>query len=170
MDDGTSSNETRLGAVRDIQFVLDTLAIDEDLLIIAGDNLLDFSMTSFLRYAMEKQSSCTMRYFEADPARLRRSGVSVIDGDERLLSLEEKPAEPRSHWCTPPFYFYTKEDLGKIRTAIQDGCGVDAPGSLVAWMCVHSRMYSMEMPGHRFDIGNLESYEAARKNYRGIER
>lgn len=170
VDDGTGSNETRLGAVRDIQFVLDTLAIDEELLIIAGDNLLDFSMTSFLRYAMEKQSSCTMRYFEADPARLRRSGVSVIDGDERLLSLEEKPAEPRSHWCTPPFYFYTKEDLGKIRTAIQEGCGVDAPGSLVAWMCVHSRMYSMEMPGHRFDIGNLESYEAARKNYRGIER
>ena len=170
VDDGTDSNETRLGAVLDIQFVLDTLALDEDLLIIAGDNLLDFSMTSFLRYAMEKQSSCTMRYFEADPARLRRSGVSVIDGDERLLSLEEKPAEPRSHWCTPPFYFYTKEDLGKIRTAIQEGCGVDAPGSLVAWMCVHSRMYSMEMPGHRFDIGNLESYEAARKNYRGIER
>ena len=170
VDDGTDSNETRLGAVLDIQFVLDTLALDEDLLIIAGDNLLDFSLTSFLRYAMGKQSSCTMRYYEPDPARLRRSGVAVIDGDERLLSLEEKPAEPHSHWCTPPFYFYTREDLGKIQTAIGEGCGVDAPGSLVAWMCVHSRMYSMEMPGHRFDIGNLESYETARNNYRGITK
>ena len=170
VDDGTDSNETRLGAVLDIQFVLDTLALDEDLLIIAGDNLLDFSLTSFLRYAMGKQSSCTMRYYEPDPARLRRSGVAVIDGDERLLSLEEKPAEPHSHWCTPPFYFYTREDLGKIQTAIGEGCGVDAPGSLVAWMCVHSRMYSMEMPGHRFDIGNMESYEKARNNYRGITK
>lgn len=170
VDDGTDSNETRLGAVLDIQFVLDTLALDEDLLIIAGDNLLDFSLTSFLRYAMGKQSSCTMRYYEPDPARLRRSGVAVIDGDERLLSLEEKPAEPHSHWCTPPFYFYTWEDLGKIQSAIGEGCGVDAPGSLVAWMCVHSRMYSMEMPGHRFDIGNLESYETARNNYRGITK
>lgn len=170
VDDGTDSNETRLGAVLDIQFVLDTLALDEDLLIIAGDNLLDFSLTSFLRYAMGKQSSCTMRYYEPDPARLRRSGVAVIDRDERLLSLEEKPAEPHSHWCTPPFYFYTREDLGKIQTAIGEGCGVDAPGSLVAWMCVHSRMYSMEMPGHRFDIGNMESYEKARNNYRGITK
>ena len=170
VDDGTDSNETRLGAVRDIQFVLDTLHLKEDLLVIAGDNLLDFSMTAFLRYAMEKRSSCTMRYYEADPARLRRSGVALIDGEERLLSLEEKPAEPKSNWCTPPFYFYTKEDLGKIRTAILDGCGVDAPGSLVAWMCGHSRMYSMEMPGRRFDIGNLESLDAARKNYRGIEK
>lgn len=170
VDDGTGSNETRLGAVLDIQFVLDTLALDEDLLIIAGDNLLDFSLTSFLRYAMGKQSSCTMRYYEPDPARLRRSGVAVIDGDERLLSLEEKPAEPHSHWCTPPFYFYTREDLGKIQTAIGEGCGVDAPGSLVAWMCVHSRMYSMEMPGHRFDIGNMESYEKARNNYHGITK
>ena len=170
VDDGTDSNETRLGAVRDIQFVLDTLSLHEDLLIIAGDNLLDFSLTSFLRYAMEKQSSCTMRYYEADLARLRRSGVSVIDGEERLLSLEEKPAEPKSHWCTPPLYFYTEEDLGKIQSAIEEGCGVDAPGSLVAWMCAHSRMYSMEMPGHRFDIGNLESYETARNNYRGITK
>lgn len=169
-DDGTDSNETRLGAVRDIQFVLDTLELDEDLLIIAGDNLLDFSLTSFLRYAMEKKCSCTMRYYEPDPARLRKSGVAQIDGNERLLSLEEKPAEPKSHWCTPPFYFYTKEDLAKIKTAIADGCGVDAPGSLVAWMCRHSRMYSMEMPGRRFDIGNLDSYEAARNNYRGIAK
>ena len=170
VDDGTESNETRLGAVRDIQFVLDALQVNEDLLVIAGDNLLDFSLTSFLHYAQEKGSSCTMRYFESDPARLRRSGVAQIDEDERLLSLEEKPALPKSNWCTPPFYFYIKEDLQKIQTAIDEGCGVDAPGSLVAWMCRHSVMHSMEMPGQRFDIGSLESYEAAQSQYGGITR
>ncbi len=170
VDDGTDSNETRLGAVRDIQFAIDALSLDDDLLILAGDNVLDFSLTGFLRYAQEKRTSCTMRYYEADTARLRKSGVAEIGEGERLLSLEEKPAEPRSNWCTPPFYFYTKDDAHKIREAIADGCGVDAPGSLVSWMCRHSVLHSMEMPGSRYDIGNLESYARVQAEYRGITR
>ena len=170
LDDGTSTNETRLGAVCDIQFAIDSLGIDDDLLILAGDNVLDFSLSSFIRYAKEKASSCTMRYYESETARLRKSGVSIIDEQERLLSLEEKTAEPKSNWCTPPFYFYTKEDVRAIRTAIEDGCGTDAPGSLVAWMCQHSTLHSMEMPGSRYDIGNLESYRAVQESYRGICR
>ena len=168
-DDGTSTNETRLGAVRDIQFAIDTLGLDDDLLIIAGDNLLDFSLTGFLRYASEKGTSCTMRYYEPDENKLRSVGVSEIDENERLLSLEEKPDQPKSHWCTPPFYFYTKADAARIGDAIKDGCGTDAPGSLVAWMCRHSVLYSMEMPGNRYDIGNLESYETVQKTYQGIK-
>ena len=111
-----------------------------------------------------------MRYYEADEKRLTKSGVAELGEGERLLSLEEKPAQPRSHWCTPPFYFYKKDDARRIPEAIADGCGVDAPGSLVAWMCRHSVMHSMEMPGSRYDIGNLESYEAVKKIYRGITK
>ena len=170
VDDGTSTNETRLGAVCDIQFAIDELGLDEDLLIIAGDNVLDFSLTAFIRYAQEKGASCAMRYYEADEAKLRRSGVSEIDDTELLLSMEEKPAHPRSHWCTPPFYFYRKADAARIRDAIADGCGTDAPGSLVAWMCRHSVLYSMEMPGSRYDIGNLESYQKVQETYRGITK
>lgn len=169
VDDGTSTNETRLGAVRDIQYALDRLNLDDDLLIIAGDNVLDFSLTSFLRYVQEKGTSCTMRYYEPDESKLKRCGVSEIDGNERLLSLEEKPDAPKSHWCTPPFYFYTKADAARIKEAIADGCGTDAPGSLVAWMCRRSVMHSMEMPGSRYDIGNLESYETVQKTYKGIK-
>lgn len=170
VDDGTSTNETRLGAVCDIQFAIDKLGLKDDLLIIAGDNVLDFSLTHFIRYAREKQTSCTMRYWEEDPKRLSKSGVSEIGPDEVLISLEEKPAEPKSHWCTPPFYIYQSADVAKIRDAISGGCGTDAPGSLVAWMCRHSVLHSMEMPGSRYDIGNLESYENVQKTYRGITR
>lgn len=170
VDDGTSTNETRLGAVCDIQFAIDKLGLDDDLLILAGDNVLDFSLTAFLRYAGEKGTSCVMRYFEPEEARLRRSGVSEIDESERLLSMEEKPAEPKSHWCTPPFYFYMKADAARIRDAIEDGCSTDAPGSLAAWMCRHSVLYSMEMPGSRYDIGNLESYQKVQETYRGITK
>lgn len=170
IDDGTNTNETRLGAVCDIQFAVNRLKIDDDLLIIAGDNVLDFSLTSFLRYALRKGTSCTMRYYESDESKLRRVGVSEIDDNERLLSLEEKPEKPKSHWCTPPFYFYKRADAARIRDAIADGCGTDAPGSLVAWMCRHTVMHSMEMPGRRYDIGDPESYETVQKIYRGITR
>ena len=168
VDDGTSSNETRLGAVCDMQFALDKLGIDDDLLVIAGDNVLDFSLTTFIRYAKEKNTSCTMRYWEEDVKRLKKSGISELGEGDVLLSLEEKPEMPKSNWCTPPFYFYKKEDARKIRDAIADGCGTDAPGSLVAWMCTHSVLHSMEMRGSRYDIGNLESYEAVKRDYKGI--
>ena len=166
VDDGTESNETRLGAVCDIQFAIDELGLRDDLLVIAGDNVLDFSLRSFVDYAEKAGTSCTMRYWEADEAKLRRAGVSEVEG-ERLISFEEKPLEPKSHWCTPPFYFYVAEDVKKIREAIADGCGTDAPGSLVAWMCKRSPMHSMVMPGKRFDIGDMASYLAVRDSYTG---
>ena len=84
--------------------------------------------------------------------------------------MEEKPEVPKSNWCTPPFYVYKAEDVKKIKQAIKDGCATDAPGSLVAWMCKHSVLHSMEMPGSRYDIGSLESYENVQKNYRGITK
>ena len=167
VDDGTSSNETRLGAVRDIQFAIDELGLDDDLLVIAGDNVLDFSLRTFTDYSEKAGTSCTMRYWEDDDKRLSRSGVSLVDGD-RLIEFEEKPASPKSHWATPPFYYYVKADAAKIRDAIADGCGTDTPGSLVAWMCVHSPMHSMIMPGKRYDIGNIESYRKVREEYKGI--
>ena len=167
VDDGTSTNETRLGAVCDIQFAIDQLGLDDDLLVIAGDNVLDFSLRKYIDYAKEAGTSCTMRYWEEDEVKLRRAGVSEVDG-ERLVSFEEKPAQPKSHWCTPPFYYYVKGDAKRIREAIADGCGTDAPGSLVAWMCQRSQIHSMVMPGKRYDIGNLESYEAVKRDYHGI--
>ena len=153
-----------------MQFAIEKLGLDEDLLVIAGDNVLDFSLTSFLRYAEEKGTSCTMRYFETDEKRLKKSGISEVGENDVLLSLEEKPEHPKSNWCTPPFYFYTRADAAKIKDAIAGGCGTDAPGSLVAWMCRHAVLHSMEMLGSRYDIGNLESYEAVKKNYKGITK
>ena len=169
VDDGTESNETRLGAICDIQFAIDELGLRDDLLVIAGDNVLDFSLRSFVDYAEKAGTSCTMRYWEDDEAKLRRAGVSEVEG-ERLISFEEKPLAPKSHWCTPPFYFYVAEDVKKIREAIADGCGTDAPGSLVAWMCRRSPMHSMVMPGKRFDIGDMASYLAVRDSYAGPGR
>lgn len=170
LDDGTESNETRLGAVKDIEFAIDTLHLTGDMLVIAGDNVLDFSLTKFIAYAEEKQTSCIMRYYEASEQKLRKCGVVQVDENDNILGMEEKPAEPKSHWCCPPFYYYTAEDAGLVKKGIESGCGTDAPGSYIAWLCTQTKVHAMEMPGSRYDVGNLESYTKIKNEYKGIEQ
>lgn len=170
VDDGTSTNETRLGAVCDIQFAIESLGLDDDLIVIAGDNVLDFSLVRFIEYSRSKGTSCIMRFFEPSEQRLRKCGVVEIDPEDLVLGMEEKPSEPRSHWCCPPFYFYTRRDAGMIPDGIASGCGTDAPGSYIAWLVTQVPIHAMEMPGHRYDIGDLESYRTVCEQYHGIER
>lgn len=167
VDDNTSDNETRLGAVCDIQFAIEKLGLDDDMLVIAGDNLLDFSLTSFAEYAVKKKASCIMRYFEPSREKLVKCGVVEIDENDKILSMTEKSPNPKTNWCCPPFYFYSKEDARLIGKGIESGCGTDAPGSFIAWLASVTNVYAMEMPGKRFDIGNLESYENVKKEYNG---
>lgn len=169
VDDGTSTNETRLGAVRDIKFAVDSLGLDDDLLVIAGDNVLDFSLVSLIDYFKAKGTTCIMRFYEPSEQRLRKCGVVQVDGQDRILDMTEKPAEPKSHWCCPPFYVYTRQDARLIPEAIASGCGVDAPGSFIAWLAARVPVHAMEMPGRRYDIGNLESYKEVQATYNGIE-
>lgn len=168
VDDGTSTNETRLGAVCDIQFAIDKLNLDDDMLVIAGDNLLDFSLTKFIEYAKSKNATCIMRYFEPSQEKLKKCGVVTVDNDDKIINMVEKPANPESNWCCPPFYYYTEESAKLIKKGIESGCGVDAPGSFIAWLCKQVVAFAMEMPGRRYDIGNLESYEQVKKEYKGI--
>ena len=168
VDDGTSTNETRLGAVCDIEFAINKLSLDDEMLVIAGDNVLDFSLTKFIRYAKEKGTSCIMRYYEPETKRLLKSGVVTVDDRDLVLEMTEKSAQPATNWCCPPFYFYTREDARLVKKGIASGCGTDAPGSYIAWLCHKTDVHAMEMPGKRFDIGNLESYERVKEEYKGI--
>lgn len=168
VDDGTSTNETRLGAVCDIQFAIEQLNLDDDMLVIAGDNLLDFSLQRFVHYAHKKQTSCTMRFWETDEQRLLKCGVVTIDEQDRILRMTEKSPTPETHWCCPPFYYYTRQDARLVKKGIDNGCGTDAPGSYIAWLCTQTPVHAMEMPGKRYDIGNLQSYEQVQHNYQGI--
>ncbi len=168
LDDGTTSNDTRLGAVKDIQFAIERCCLDEDLLVMAGDNLLDFSLSGFVQFALDRKASCVMRYYEAEDARLRKSGVAEVGSGGRLLTMTEKPEHPVSHWCVPAFYCLAAADVHQVRCAIEGGCGTDAPGSFIAWLCRRTQMYAWEMPGHRYDIGTLAGYEEIKRTYRGL--
>ncbi len=170
LDDGTTSNETRLGAVKDIWFAIESRKLNDDLLVIAGDNLLTFSLTHFIHYVRQKKASCTMRYYEDNWERLLKAGVVTVDEDDRILRMTEKSPNPETHWACPAFYYYTRQDAALVEKGIAAGCGTDAPGSYLAWLSTQRPVYAMEMPGSRYDIGNLETYEKAQTEYRGIEK
>lgn len=170
IDDGSTENENRLGAVRDIAFAIKKLDINDDLVVLAGDNLLDFSLKGFIDYFKNKKATCVMRHFEQNVDKLRKTGVATIDNDDKMIHMEEKPKDPVSNWAVPPFYIYAKEDLSKINEGIEAGCPTDAPGNFISWLCKESDIYAYEMPGKRFDIGSIEGYENIKNHYKGIKR
>ena len=170
VDDGTDTNETRIGAVRDILYAIKKLCLDDDMLVIAGDNVLDFSLAKFIEYAKAKGTACIMRYFEADYKKLLKCGVVTVDENDKVLEMTEKSPNPATHWCCPPFDYLTRQEARLVARGIAEGCGTDAPGSYIAWLCKQTDVHAMEMPGKRYDIGNLESYEKVKAEYNGIKK
>ena len=140
----------------------------DDLLVLAGDNVMDFSFNSFVTYFERKQTTCIMRYRVPGLKGPCKFGVATIDEDDLVLKMIEKPQVPESEWAVPPFYIYKSSDIGLVRVGIESGCGVDAPGSYVAWLSTRVPMYAMEMPGRRYDIGNLESYRSVCERFKSL--
>jgi len=161
VDDGTETNETRLGAVCDLLFALQKLQIDDDLLVVAADNILFFSFQEFVDFAKEKGTSCIMCHEQPSVEKLQRTGVVVLDDQNRVLNMEEKPQVPKSHWAVPPFYIYKKADLDLVRHSVENGCGKDAPGNLAHYMVDHTTVHAWPMTAGRFDIGSLDTYKEA---------
>ena len=165
VDDGTESNETRLGAVCDLLYAMEKLQIDDDLLVVAADNILFFSFQEFVDFAYAKQTSCIMCHEQPSLEKLQRTGVVVLDEQMRVLNMEEKPQEPKSTWAVPPFYIYLKKDLELVRSSVANGCGKDAPGNLAHYMVDATTMHAWPMSAGRFDIGSLDTYKEAWEKY-----
>jgi len=161
IDDGTDTNETRLGAVGDLLYTMDKLQIDDDLLVVAADNLLFFSFREFVEFAKEKQTSCIMYHEQPSIEKLQRTGVVVLDDNNRVLEMAEKPQVPKTHFAVPPFYIYLRKDLDLICHALENGCGNDAPGNLAHYMVDNTTMHAWPMSAGRFDIGSLDTYYEA---------
>jgi glucose-1-phosphate thymidylyltransferase len=165
VDDGTESNETRLGAVRDLLLAIDTFHVDDDMMVLAADNILDFSFQGFVDFFKEKGSSVIMCHHEPELKKLQRTGVIAVDDNWRVLQMQEKPQAPVSHWAVPPFYLYKKSDLPLIKDCMNHGCGFDAPGNLAHYLVDKTTVHAWQMPGSRFDIGSMDSYEEAQRKF-----
>lgn len=167
IDDGTETNDTRLGAVCDLLFAMEKLGIDDDMLVVAADNLLFFSFKEFVDFANEKGTSCIMCHEQPSIEKLQRTGVVVLDENNRVMNMEEKPEHPKSHWAVPPFYIYKKHDLDLIRHSVESGCGKDAPGNLAHYMVDRTTIHAWPMSAGRFDIGSLDTYYEACEKFGG---
>ena len=120
LDDGTSTNDTRLGAVKDIQLAIDKLQLDDDLLVMAGDNVLDFSLSGFVKFAMEKNTSSVMCHEENELKKQQKTAIITLYENNMITSYEEKPKKPKGNLAVPRFYYYGGCDVKRIREGLDE--------------------------------------------------
>ena len=160
-DDGTTSNEDRLGAIGDIQFVRERAGIDDDLLVIAGDNLFDFSLADFVAYWRAKGGSALAVYDVGDIELAKLYGVVEVDADDRVVGFVEKPAEPASTLAATASYLYAREHAALIEGYLADGNPPDQPGNFIAWLHTRAPVYAYRFAGEWHDVGDPDQLLAA---------
>jgi glucose-1-phosphate thymidylyltransferase len=155
-DDGTTSNEDRLGAIGDIAFTIERAGLrGEDLLIVAGDNLIGYSLRTFVEFWREKGGSAIAVYEVEDRSLLPQYGVVELDDDDRVVGLEEKPAEPKSDLAATAAYLYRGADLELLPRYLEEGNAPDAPGNFAVWLHTRTPLYGYRFSGEWHDIGDL---------------
>ncbi|MFQ5862095.1 MAG: nucleotidyltransferase family protein [Candidatus Brocadiales bacterium] len=159
INDGTLTNETRLGSIRDIQLVITEKNIRDDLMVMGGDNIFDLSFKNFADYFKEKKSDVVAVHRVTETERLRRTGVILMDDDKKLTTFQEKPANPVSKLAVPPLYIFRKETLPLVAEYIREGNNTDAPGNLIAWLLKRRPVSGYLFKGRCYDIGDIKSYE-----------
>ena len=165
VNDGTDSDENRLGAIGDIGFVLEREGIDDDVVVIAGDNLFTSSLEGFAKLARDRQAPILAVHDVGDPTLVPNYNTVEIDGDGRITYFEEKPQEARSTLAGIAIYFYPRQVLPMIRRYLREGHNPDQPGRLVEWLYRRTPVYVWELPGSWYDIGALDQLEVARADF-----
>lgn len=168
IDDGTTDDSNKLGAIGDIQFVIDKLSIDEDLMIIAGDNLFTYKLSDMYDFFKTNGKDTLVAIHVESVEQLRKLAVANLDEDGKVLSLVEKPKEPKSHTAIYATYMYLKETLPMIRQYLDEGNTPDAPGNFPSWLYTRKDVLAYRAPGICIDIGTPENYKDVCENYKEI--
>lgn len=165
INDGTLSNEDRLGAVGDIHFVLQQQKVNEDLLVIAGDNLFGFSLREFLSFHKKNgQKSLVAIHDLGDPEKVKgRYGVVLLN-KSRIINFEEKPQVPKSSIAATACYLFNAKDLQFVGQALRQG-KADNPGDFIKYLVATSEVHGFVFDEHCFDVGTPESLQEAEELY-----
>lgn len=159
-DDMTISNDDKLGAIGDIQFVIDKANIKDDLLIVAGDNLLEFDINPFIRFAQEHGSSVGLKNLKNKDL-VSHYSVLEIDKKNKIIYFEEKPPSPRSTLISIGLYYFIAKHVGLIKKYLKEGHNPDAPGYYIQWLHRQIDLHGYVFEGEWFDIGDIDSYNKA---------
>jgi glucose-1-phosphate thymidylyltransferase len=156
-DDGTSTNEDRLGAIGDIRFTIEQARIDDDLLVIAGDNLFDYSLADYVSWWRGKGRSSAVALHDVGDLRLASQyGVAELDAGERFVDFVEKPPEPRSTLATTATYLFHRDHVPLVGDYLRSGEPPDPPGRFIAWLYEREPVYGYRFEGEWLDIGDHE--------------
>lgn len=168
-DDRTTSDTDRLGAIGDIHFVMKEAGLDDDLVIVAGDNLFSGHLNDYVTDARRRGILIGV-YDVGDLEAIKKYNNITMDGDGRVTFFEEKPREPRSTVTAIALYHYPRESLRLIRQYITEGNNPDQPGRLVQWLYTRSPVYTWLVRGHWLDIGSRETYDEANKVFANLAK
>ena len=161
LDDGTTSNDDRLGAIGDIGFVLDRLGLDEELVVVAGDNLFGGDLAGFATHGREVGAPVIAVHDIGDLERMGEYNQIEVDSEGRIVFFEEKPERARTTIAGVALYYYPRRSLPLVREYLAEGQNPDQPGRLIQWLYPRTPVYTWRLPGAWYDIGSAETLEAA---------
>jgi glucose-1-phosphate thymidylyltransferase len=166
-DDGTRSNDDRLGAIGDIALVIERATLDDDLLVIAGDNLFTFSLASFVAFWGEKGRASALAVHDVGSRDLaRKYGIVSLDAEGRVDDFLEKPEEPPSTLAATATYLYHRDHAPLVAQYLEEGHPPDQPGRFVEWLCRREPVYGYVFDGEWLDIGDPEQLQEADTRWR----
>jgi glucose-1-phosphate thymidylyltransferase len=163
LDDGTTSEEDRLGAIGDLQLVIESEGLDEDLIVAAGDNIFTERLDDFARFGRERDAAAIAVYDVGDLEAMKQLSSIGVDADSRLVTFEEKPEQPESTLAGIALYFYPRAILPLVGEYLAEGNNPDQPGRLIGWLYERTPVYAWRVPGRWFDIGTPETLAEAER-------
>jgi len=167
INDETTTNENRLGAIRDIEFAIKKKGIKDDLLVIGGDNLFEFSLKGFVNFAEAHKPSSSLAIFDiGEKEKASLYGVIKIDSSSQVVNFEEKPPKPQSTFIATCVYYFPGEKVNLISKFLSSSNKSDAPGNYIKWLSENEEVYGFAFKEKWYDIGDKSSYEQAGRGYK----
>ena len=169
LNDGTTDDSNKRGAIGDIFFVIEEMKIDDDLMVIAGDNFFTYSLKDYVRFFREKDRDCVCVKVWEDESQLSQFGIALLDWAGKVLDIEEKPAKPKSNTVVFAAYLYKKETVPMFAEYLAAGNKPDAPGNFPAWLYKKQDVYAYTFEGECYDVGTPESYHEVCEMYKAVQ-
>ena len=170
INDGSTDDSNKLGAIGDMHLVLTKHDIDDDIMVVGGDNLFSEDLVLFGEFCKDKNAPVLAVYDVGDLEEIKKYNSIEIDGEGRITFFEEKPAQPKSTLTGIALYFYPRSTLPLIKQYIAEGNNPDQPGRLVQWMYSRTPFYTWTVPGLWFDVGSKETLEEANRVFSELKK
>ena len=161
LDDGTTSEDDRLGAIGDLQLAIEREGLDDDLIVAAGDSIFTERLDDFARFGQERDAAAIAVYDVGDLEEMKRLSSIGVDDESRLVTFEEKPEQPESTLAGIALYFYPRAVLPLVGRYLEEGNNPDQPGRLIGWLYERTPVFAWRVPGQWFDIGTPETLAEA---------